>query len=605
MKKFATIFFAIIFSAIQLQSQVLSVSQAIQEKDQWDWAAASASILDYYCSPVSQCIIAEYVRSSEQFADIDLGTVKCCDTKNTCNTKNYATGGPGSIEDILNHFAGLSCYTTDAEIDLATLTAEFQANKPFIINWTMPNGATHFVVCYGIENNIIYYMDPAVGKGFLMNNYDWMVSGDGHKWSATTRITDAVNSKPSTAGAISGKAVVCKGDNAVVYSVAPIANAISYVWSLPNGAFGTSNTSSITVSYSNSAAPGNVYVKGRNSCGDGGAALLKITVNLYPAAPGSITGATTVCQGQNNVKYTVPTIANATSYVWTLPDGVTGTSTTNSINVNFGPKAISGPITVCGSNDCGKGVTTSFSVSVNAVPASIGSIKGTTVNCQGQENVTYSIPVVPNTTSYTWTLPNGVTGTSVGNSITVKYTLTAQSGDITVTPKNTCGYGPVATLPVFVTPKPATPKITLTEYTLHSDSPVGNQWYNLSGPIAGATDQDFTVTVKGDYYVIVNVANCNSSASNTIYVMPISGVENSADRTINVYPNPVSNELVIEIANNTELVNFEIINSLGEVVYKNSLTDKTIVQTDKFAPGAYYVKLATGKTIEFKKLIKE
>ena len=56
---------------------------------------------------------------------------------------------------------------------------------------------------------------------------------------------------------------------------------------------------------------------------------------------------------------------------------------------------------------------------------------------------------------------------------------------------------------------------------------------------------------------------------------------------------------------NYETVNFEIINTLGQIVYKGYLVDKTIVQTTTFAPGVYIIKLDNGKTLEFKKIIKE
>ncbi|MFZ4401990.1 MAG: hypothetical protein ACOYO1_18315, partial [Bacteroidales bacterium] len=47
-------------------------------------------------------------------------------------------------------------------------------------------------------------------------------------------------------------------------------------------------------------------------------------VSLLPGNASTITGTSSICQGQNNVTYTVPTIQNATSYIWTLPTGATG-----------------------------------------------------------------------------------------------------------------------------------------------------------------------------------------------------------------------------------------------------------------------------------------
>ncbi|NVN95488.1 MAG: hypothetical protein HXX18_09425, partial [Bacteroidetes bacterium] len=72
---------------------------------------------------------------------------------------------------------------------------------------------------------------------------------------------------------------------------------------------------------------------------------------------------------QNNVTYTVPIIANATTYIWTLPTGATGASLTNSITVNFSTTAVSGSITVKGNNSCGDGISSSLAITVNSLPA--------------------------------------------------------------------------------------------------------------------------------------------------------------------------------------------------------------------------------------------
>ena len=93
--------------------------------------------------------------------------------------------------------------------------------------------------------------------------------------------------------------------------------------------------------------------------------LLKAIADNLPDTAKTITGTKTVCQGTNAVTYTVPAITRATSYTWTLPDGVTGTSQTNSITVNFGNKAISGNVTVSGTNLYGKGRPGVFPVTVN------------------------------------------------------------------------------------------------------------------------------------------------------------------------------------------------------------------------------------------------
>ncbi len=80
---------------------------------------------------------------------------------------------------------------------------------------------------------------------------------------------------------------------------------------------------------------------------------------------------------------------------------------------------------------------------------------------------------------------------------------------------------------------------------------------------------------------------------------------------IKVYPNPISNELTIEIEGNNEPIKFEITNALGMVINRGVLINKITIKTTDFAPGIYLLKFETlptsktnGKTFEIKKIIK-
>jgi hypothetical protein len=82
------------------------------------------------------------------------------------------------------------------------------------------------------------------------------------------------------------------------------------------------------------------------------------TYCTLPDAPGSIyCYSFIICQGYKGIPYSVDLIGNATGYTWNLPAGATiasGTNT-NSITVDFGSSAVSGNITVYGTNTCGSG----------------------------------------------------------------------------------------------------------------------------------------------------------------------------------------------------------------------------------------------------------
>ncbi len=243
-------------------------------------------------------------------------------------------------------------------------------------------------------------------------------------------------------------------------------------------------------------------------------------------------------------------------------------------------------------------------VTVDPLIAAAGTISGTTSVCQGQNAEVYTVPAITNAGNYIWTLPPGATGTSTTNSITVYYGTSAISGSIMVKGRNSCGEGTASALPVVVKSIPATPIITLNGSTLRSNAINGNQWYNRNGALIGETSQDFTPKLSGDYFVTVSNNGCSSNSSNLISFIR-TGTENTdLNQTIKVYPNPVTNELTIELKGNSDKVDFEILNSTSQVIFKGTLIEKSAIQTSDYSPGLYFVKLKSGKTSEFRKFLK-
>lgn len=87
-------------------------------------------------------------------------------------------------------------------------------------------------------------------------------------------------------GPISGNTSLCQGQTGVAYSVAPVANATSYNWSLPAGAtiMSGNNTNAISVDFSPVAVSGNITVYGLNICASGSSSQLPVSVNPVPVA---------------------------------------------------------------------------------------------------------------------------------------------------------------------------------------------------------------------------------------------------------------------------------------------------------------------------------
>lgn len=233
---------------------------------------------------------------------------------------------------------------------------------------------------------------------------------------------------PSASGSIWGPAAVYQGQANVEFIVSPIDNATSYIWTLPSGFTGTSTSNTISVSFAKTATSGTISVFGRNMHGDGVAAKLQVVVNSLPKDAGKITGYSVVCQGENQVSYTVPAIDYASTYVWTLPSGATGTSLTNTIVVNYGKTAVSGSVSVVGKNDWGVGAAASLPVTVHQLPV-IG-LRDTTLTYGSTLALSPAINYTDGgTLKYKWTPATGLLNDTIANPIItvinpITYTLT-------------------------------------------------------------------------------------------------------------------------------------------------------------------------------------
>ncbi len=99
----------------------------------------------------------------------------------------------------------------------------------------------------------------------------------------------------------------------------------------------------------------------------------------------------------------------------------------------------------------------------------------------------------------------------------------------------------------------------------------------------------------------------NPSFSNLIEIIgvPIGIAANAYPISFKAYPNPVTDNIYIELENNATAANFEIINSIGLQVCKGIVAGKTQVETSSLARGMYIIKINCGKTVECRKIIKE
>ncbi|OYT15110.1 MAG: hypothetical protein B7C24_14790, partial [Bacteroidetes bacterium 4572_77] len=214
----------------------------------------------------------------------------------------------------------------------------------------------------------------------------------------------AAQSPPPILTSITGKTEACLGATET-YSVEQV-DGLIYHWGLPPGWTGNSQTHEITVVVGSNS--GDVFVIPTNDCGEGRAVFHRVSSIDKPEAASQILGNTVVCAGETHL-YSVENNANVQEYIWSLPNGWTGSSSSNSIEVIVGD--LDGEISVVPANDCGEADATVLSVESNNIPNIISEINGDMLVCVGETQV-YWVEENADIDNYIWTLPNGWIGSS-------------------------------------------------------------------------------------------------------------------------------------------------------------------------------------------------
>jgi subtilisin-like proprotein convertase family protein len=268
--------------------------------------------------------------------------------------------------------------------------------------------------------------------------------------AAVCRSVSAQTAAPTTPGTVSGVTKACPGETRP-FSVAAVARASFYSWTLPAGTTLVSGagTNSVSIQFNSGYNGGTISVVAGNGCGNSPARTKAMSLNT-PATPAVMNGsAAGVC---NSIQtYSVTPVAGLT-YNWTAPSNATILSGqgTSSVQIQFLPAFLSGNVSVTASNTCG--TSTARVKAVKAVPAVPTSITGATSVCKGQTGVAYSTAPVAGATTYTWTIPSGTTlvsGQGTTN-IVLNFALNASNSSLRVKAGNSCATSTNRTLNITV-----------------------------------------------------------------------------------------------------------------------------------------------------------
>ncbi|GHA27426.1 hypothetical protein GCM10007103_06010 [Salinimicrobium marinum] len=433
---------------------------------------------------------------------------------------------------------------------------------------------------------------------------------------------------PAISKIISGPTEVCPGSTAT-YSIPEVQGAGEYIWELPSGWFGASNTNFITVTAPTSGN-GEITVKVKNNCGTGPLRKMEVSVNSGTSGEITITGDTTVCPGK---KMIFSTDSFYESYKWEIPSGWSFVKNEkHTIEVIAEASGESGTVRVTVETGCGTNLEGQRDIKILNGLSTIRSIAGPTEVCSTQTIVTYSIPAVEGASGYEWTVPLGWEILSGKETNTVEVKTASRSGTITVKVLNLCGDSRGTKLTVTATSAPPEKP----EKIIHNLGPglnicrtYGKATFSVPA-VAGAVSYDWTLPAawkissgRGTRTITVEVPDIqNSSDINVVKVEAVNSCGRSLpqiledvncedpsgkleDRMFAVYISR-SRQLIIHNPAFIEIEKVYINNLLGQelFIYDNIENQKQIkLSVTKFTPGVYLARIHSEKGILTKQIM--
>ena len=199
----------------------------------------------------------------------------------------------------------------------------------------------------------------------------------------------------------------------------------------------------------------------------------------------------------------------------------------------------------------------------------------------------------------------------IGNEVTI---LKPGLASISATQSGNSFFEPAQSVARVFCVNPARPTITFSNsggsmtVTLTSSSTVGNQWFFNNTALVGQTGPTLMTSEPGLYKVQASVDGCTSEISNDFPLIVTGAMLPDTDLKLQMYPNPVSNELHIvwPADAEAELREVAVYDLLGRQLCRQAMTgDEIHLDVRPLQSGAYVVRASRGTTIALQRFQKQ
>jgi len=624
---------------------------SVDELKYWKTARTSAEISGNMFAPISSPtsdLISYYQFDHGNPGALNTGISSLCDASSHDNYGNLTNLAlTGNTSNWVESYAMVAPIATAATSIVDTsFTANWTASEvgvaeKYLLDVSTVSDFSSFVLGYNQLDCGANFSQTVVGLTsgtpyfYRVRAEKASVSGQGifrNQITLTTllRYTISSNVYPINTGSTTGDGSYLHGDTVVLFATAN--TGYSFTNWTENGDTASTNFSYVFPAMANRTLVANFIIK-------------TFSLDYTAGTNGSITGTAnqTVNYGANGAEVTA--VANANYHFVNWSDGSTTNPRTDlnvtaniAVTANFAINTFTldytaganGSITGTASQTVNYGANgTEVTAVANANYHFANWSDGSTINPRTDLNVTANIAVTANFAINTFTLD---------------YTA-GTNGSITGTANQTVNYGANGTQVTAVpnanyhfvnwsdgsTTNPRTDSnvtaninvsanFAINQYTISASvNPVnsgtitgdGNYNYGENVSLSATPNTGYTFvnwTENGDTVSTAATYSFSAESDRSLvanFKLNVSINEEVIGLTYRIYPNPVLNELIIEMDKTSENMSFEIFNAVGQIVLKGELLEKTHIQTSGFNPGVYLIKLCIGNRVEFKKIVKE